>query len=214
MIQEPFYNHNPYAGFRPQPTYMHGWGYADEAMEQAIQYTGIYRAQTIVEVGSWLGGSTLRFAQNAPRARIYCVDTWLGASEFWYDLNDPDRHQRLELVHGYPSVYYQFLSNVVNAGYADQISPLPMDSQMGARVLLHHNVSADVIYIDASHEYEDVLRDIDAYARVLKPHGTLFGDDYTTWHGVRDAVNAVHSRGGWQLVTFDRFWILRPNHNG
>jgi hypothetical protein len=48
----------------------------------------------------------------------------------------------------------------------------------------------DIIYIDASHDYESVKTDILSWFPKLKTGGIICGDDYITgWPGVVRAVN-------------------------
>jgi predicted O-methyltransferase YrrM len=149
----------------------------------------------IIEVGTWKGLSACTMADITKHhnidARIVCVDTWLGAPEFWtWGLKDPTRGGSLNFKHGYPQVYYTFLDNVVGKGHSDVISPLPLSSNEAVNVLAYHNVVPDVIYVDASHEYDAVKNDIRQYWKLLKVGGTMIGDDYCPqWEGVKRAVN-------------------------
>lgn len=48
----------------------------------------------------------------------------------------------------------------------------------------------DIVYIDASHEYKDVVADIKAWTKKVKVGGFLCGDDYVKgWEGVIRAVD-------------------------
>jgi len=50
----------------------------------------------------------------------------------------------------------------------------------------------DMVYIDASHEYEPVYADIQAWMPKVKKGGFLCGDDYSSdWIGVINAVNEL-----------------------
>jgi hypothetical protein len=51
------------------------------------------------------------------------------------------------------------------------------------------NQRADMIFLDASHAYEDVAADIEAWRSKVRPGGTLCGHDYGTWPGVKQAVD-------------------------
>ena len=57
--------------------------------------------------------------------------------------------------------------------------------------------SLDFVFIDASHEYEDVKRDICAWLPKVKVGGVLAGHDYypeggwSVWPGVRKAVEEL-----------------------
>ncbi len=81
-----------------------------------------------------------------------------------------------------------------------------MPSVMGAKYLQWANVSADLIYIDASHEYEDVKADIEAYMPILKPGCTMFGDDFSAFEGVARAVREVFGRN--VRIVDGNFWVV------
>jgi Methyltransferase domain len=148
------------------------------------------RPTHIIEVGTWKGQSAITMAkvlreQKIP-GRITCVDTWLGALEFWNDLkHTPDRN--LLQKNGYPQIYYQFLSNVVHEGLQSYILPFPNTSFIAAQFFKANNITAELIYVDGSHEYQDVMSDCMCYWDILKPSGTMFGDDWT-WNSVKTAV--------------------------
>lgn len=150
---------------------------------------------TIIEVGTWKGLSTSSMArickEHGINAKIIAVDTWLGAPEFWtWGLNDPTRGESLKLVNGYPTVFQTFTKNIKSLGMNDIIYPFPMSSVAAADVLGFYGIKADLIYIDASHEYESVKTDLQAYRPLLKSDGFIFGDDYSHhWTGVIRAVD-------------------------
>ena len=144
----------------------------------------------IIEVGTWLGQSALTMAGHIKseelHCQITCVDTWLGALEFWtWGKDTPERD--LLLRHGYPQIYYQFLSNVVHAEAQDVILPLPLPSSIAWKAITQ---PAQLIYIDGSHEYEDVKADCLSFWNLLADGGIMFGDDYD-WPEVRRAVHDV-----------------------
>jgi hypothetical protein len=67
----------------------------------------------------------------------------------------------------------------------------------------------DVIYIDADHHYEGVLRDTIASIRKLKPDGTLIFNDYIMFdhisgvpYGIVQVVNDLCVNEGWQITHF------------
>ena len=48
----------------------------------------------------------------------------------------------------------------------------------------------DIVYVDASHDYESVKKDIDAWYPKVKKNGIICGDDYIAgWEGVVRAVD-------------------------
>lgn len=200
---------NPYENYFPgNHLDLQGWGSESPVFRDLIWQI---QPKLIVEVGTWKGASAINMANSVKEfgfdTKIVCIDTWLGALEMWTDTKDPDRFLSLNNIFGYPSLYYRFLSNVVNSGHTDMIFPLPMTSSIGAKFLEHHKIQADMIYIDASHDYDDVLKDIQDYWPLVRQGGALFGDDYSTWEGVRQAVR--YSRIDYTLDYGNRNWIMR-----
>ena len=110
---------------------------------------------------------------------------------------------------GYPQIYYNFLSNMVHLGLESYVLPFPSPSRMAAGVLKHHRVEADLIHIDAAHEYTDVLEDMNTWWEVLAPGGIMLGDDYTEpWPGVVQAVKEFTTNRGLQFSVEDPKWII------
>jgi SAM-dependent methyltransferase len=68
----------------------------------------------------------------------------------------------------------------------------------------------DAIYLDASHDYESVKRQIAQSRRLLNPGGFLFGDDYSdegTW-GVKRAVTEFAPD---HELMFGWLWLATPH---
>ena len=166
--------------------------------------------KVIVEVGSWKGRSVAHWAAAtvALETEIFAVDTWLGGTE--HHLSDLAHDDRKLDECGSPTLYHQFLRNFVGKPEASRIHPLQQTSQNGARILRHFGVQADIIYIDGSHEYEDVYSDLIAYAPLLAAGGRMFGDDFRAFPGVFAAViRYAHERGHNIQEVDHNFWILR-----
>jgi len=171
---------------------------------------------TIVEVGTWKGRSAATMAETAKalaftRVTIICVDTWLGAPEFWTcGLHDAKLGRSLRRKDGYPSVFYTFTRNVKALGHTDVIAPLPLSSGQAANVLAYYNMNADVIYVDAAHEYDSVLADLRSYWKLLAPGGVMFGDDYNNgWPGVNRAVDEFAAEKGIRPEIAGVVWTLK-----
>ena len=187
-----------YDSFVPtHPLDLQGWVGNQTIFEKLIDQQ---KPNVIIEVGTWKGKSAIMMANVVKRlnlnCKIYCVDTWLGAIEFWDWLSHtPERN--LHLKHGYPQVYYQFLSNVVHTNNQDVIIPVPLPSNLGCKLLKRKNIQSQLIYIDASHETDDVYDDMKHYYELLSPGGIMFGDDYS-WESVRNGVNKFVSDRNYQ----------------
>lgn len=194
-----------YDGLCLLPEDSSGWNSNGSIFEQLIDKL---RPSIIIEVGSWKGGSAITMCKALKKfelnSNLYCVDTWLGAEEFWTTMKDtPDRN--LLLKNGYPQIYYQFLSNIVHHNFQNYVYPLPLPSDIAIGVLKYRNVKADLIYIDGSHTYEHVLNDIKNYMQILKPGGVIFGDDFHSWPGVKQAVTEVF--GASIEIVDNNYWI-------
>lgn len=177
---------------------LHGW--MDNAFSRIIQKKLEQRDRDapllVVEVGSWKGRSCVTMAETIKgmgftNFNIICIDTWLGAPEFWtWGLDDPTRGGSLNRVNGYPSVFLTFTKNIKLWGHHDVVAPFPLSSQQALEVFKYYKLEPDLIYVDASHEYEAVKEDIKGWSSILKQNGVLMGDDYTEgWPGVLRAVN-------------------------
>jgi predicted O-methyltransferase YrrM len=201
---------NVYTGF--VPTFAEdrqGWNSQHSAFEEIIRVT---RPSTVIDVGVWKGTSTIHLAElmqrNGIAGTVIAVDTFLGSVEHW------DRQSGfaglMPFRFGMPQLYEQFLSNVVRCGMQDRIVPLPQTSAVGGLLLRRLGVQAGLIHVDASHEYEDVLRDARIYWDVLTPGGFLVGDDYNQdWPGVIRAADTFASEKRVQLISSAPKWIVR-----
>lgn len=180
----------PYRSIKNLPMDEHGWFFNGPFIEDIFKKKQI---RTIIEVGSWLGLSTRFMARLLPAdGKIYAVDTWQGSIEHKKDA-------RL------PTLYQTFLSNVKHAELTDKIIPFRMTSLEASQAL---NVQADLIYIDASHEAEDVYDDIIAWAPHLKEDGILCGDDWNT-DGVKQGVTQASIDLQKEIHFFGTFWMYR-----
>lgn len=204
------YEADPYEHFPLDdwPEQLHGWFSDAPVFEEVIAEI---KPDLIIEVGSWLGASAIHMAgllkkHGLDESKIVCVDTWLGAIEFWLDHKDPERYGALRIENGSPQVHRQFLANVLHHGFKDTIIPFQQESGTAARVLDKMGVRADVIYIDASHLEDDAERDIRVWWPVLRDGGIMIGDDYEAWPGV---ARAVHNVFGDDVHVDGNKWVVR-----
>ena len=120
------------------------------------------KCKTIVELGAWLGKSTRWFLDRPTTEVVYTIDTWEGSKE----------HEGQEILR---HVYSKFLVNCWD--YQERLFHIKDTTLNGLDFLKAEQVEPDFIYVDASHEYEDVLCDLEkAYS--LFPKAILTGDDW------------------------------------
>ncbi len=205
---------SPYEGFDASawPFDPQGWNGDSPLFDRLIEELN---PGLVIEVGSWKGQSAIHMAgamaARRSDAQLVCVDTWLGSYDWWLD---PRRSPRADMGirHGYPTLYYQFLANVVHAGLQDVIVPFPATSTIAARLLIARGIQADLIYVDGSHEENDVYLDIVYYWHTLRAGGVMFGDDHRIeyYPGVVRAVAAFAREQGLTVEVVDgQFWRLR-----
>jgi predicted O-methyltransferase YrrM len=156
------------------------------------------RPRLVVEIGVWKGVSCIVMAHRAKQLGLDCaviaVDTWLGTAEQFR--RDPGCGE-MTTLHGYPQVYFTFLSNLKHYDVADIVVPVPLDSTNAAVLIRQEGLSADLVHIDAGHDYMSVKNDLILWWPALAPGGILIGDDYYTdgnWPGVRQAFDEFFRR--------------------
>lgn len=189
---------------------LQGWHSQDPIFQTIIDQV---RPKRIIEVGSWKGASAVHMADLTRDLGtcIYCVDTWLGGVDHLLanDAGIKPAENHIQRLDGYPQLYHQFLHNVRESGHGDRIFPLPQTSTNGARYLRAKGIAAELIYLDGSHEFEDVALDILMYLPLLAPGGVLLGDDWS-FPGVQKAVvNFLGKKPEYAGEREGEFWTLR-----
>lgn len=136
---------------------------------------------TFVEIGTWKGKSTafmcVEIANSGKQIDFYCIDTFEGSVE----------HQTNPEL---PHLYDIFKSNMKPVeGYYKELRMSSMEA-----VKKFENESVDFVFIDGSHEYEDIKDDINHWLPKVKKGGVLAGHDYyfppqpSSW-GLRNSSN-------------------------
>jgi hypothetical protein len=174
---------------------------ADGLYERWIQ---TYQPNVVVEVGSFLGYSAIKMAKEIKRlgmnSKVICVDTWLGGAEI-YDFIKGGNETTMGHAenNGYSNLYHKFVSNVIINDVQDIICPLPFPSSIGSHILKKVFSKVDIwpelIFIDGSHEENDVMYDCFNYYSLVKQGGAMWGDDWT-WEGVRNGVKNYTKENG------------------
>jgi predicted O-methyltransferase YrrM len=153
--------------------------------ENWFTYSDLYKSMIdrygngshFVEVGSWLGRSSCYMGVEIYNSnydiKFDCVDTWEGSVE----------HTGLdEIKNG--TLYNQFLENIEPIKHI--VNPIKTTSVEASK--LYADGSLDFVFIDASHEYQDVLDDIMVWLPKVKVGGIIAGHDYEYYQ----VNNAVH----------------------
>lgn len=169
-------------------------------------------ARKIIEIGSWLGESTSEWAKaviNKDGAEVLSVDWYKGNPET--DLFDVAEQK---------DIYSIFRNNMRELGVSDIIKTFVMSSSDAAKFV--PDGYADIVYIDACHDYKNVRKDIAMWIPKLRAGGIIAGHDYESseyderyvdldvfdhkHHGVIKAVNEsfdsinVEERIWWKII--------------
>jgi hypothetical protein len=158
-----------------------GWMFPEELAWLSEQAA---KCRSVAEVGCWKGRSTFALLSSCP-GLVYAVDHFEGTA---------DEPAHAEALDG--SVRRQFLENV---GHFQNLRMIERDSVAAASMFADGEL--DMVFIDASHRYEDVLRDIRAWRP--KAARLLAGHDWAPveWPGVVQAVTEVFGREVKRAVT-------------
>lgn len=208
-IMQRLYGQNLWEGFRPaRPALpeIEGWN-GDHPVLSELATLG--PQIVVIDVGVWKGQSTITMAAAMKRAQldncVIAVDTFLGSVEHW-----SGAEYNFTRRHGMPDLYQTFLENAYHSGVADYVVPLPQTSTTAALILQQLGIAAAAVHIDASHEYADVLRDAEAYWKIVAEGGFLVGDDYNdVWPGVVRAAGEFSARVTRPMIVQSPKWILR-----
>lgn len=146
-----------------------------------------------VEVGSWKGRSSVYMAVEIINSRknikFDCIDVWEYVSS---QVDIPQSE--------YIGLYDEFLTNIQPVSQV--INPIK-NTSLGASKN-YDDYSVDFIFIDAAHDYINVIQDIKTWLPKLKENGTIAGHDYFTSEGVKIAVKEVF---GENFKTYGGCWI-------
>jgi predicted O-methyltransferase YrrM len=164
---------------------------SSEGLRELIKELGDTKEMRMIEIGSFIGESTIIFAEHFKE--VIAIDPFL-----------PDYHKED------PTSKFNF--DEVYDEYMRRTSPFPniktlrLTSDDAVKEL--NSETYDFIYIDGIHTYEQVKIDIDNYLPLVKEGGIIGGHDYVgPWVGVKKAVD---EKFGTPDKTYkDASWIKR-----
>lgn len=178
------------------------------AMTELLAQSRRDKALRVVEVGSWVGESALAIEAGFGRAggTVFCVDHFQGS---------PNDHtsEIVDRIEG--SLFDHFKRNV-----GDKLGTsirVIQDFSVDAAASLPPQ-EADMIFLDAGHEYEEIKADIEAWLPHVAKDGILCGHDYdildvetntSRFPGVKQAVQEVFA--GCQVVRPEgtSLWVIK-----
>lgn len=129
----------------------------------------------IVEIGSWMGKSTICLAKGSKLAKnhkVFAIDPHSGSEE----------HTR---TFGEISTFKKFQQNIKKAKVSDLVKPLVMTSDEAVSQV-KQNIS--LLFIDGAHDYQSVLNDFNNWFSKLLKGGVVALHDTVSWPGPQRVV--------------------------
>ncbi|KAK7275421.1 hypothetical protein RIF29_16537 [Crotalaria pallida] len=217
VINRLFDGTSPFHNFPPEhasamlrrTTKVKGWGSNGAVFENLIRKV---RPRVIVEVGTFLGASAIHMAELTQRlgleTQILCIDDFRGWAGF------RDQFKNIAMLNGDVLLYYQFLYNVAVFNRTGSILPVPFSSGSALRKLCELGVFADLVEIDAGHDFLSAWADINRGYRILRPGGVIFGHDYfiaADNRGVRRAVDLFARIHNLRVKIDGQHWVIHTS---
>ena len=162
-----------------------------ELLNTILNNLNISNKLNIAEIGVYKGRCTSMWNVELMNKRVnytyYAIDHFSGSSE-----------------HDKSVDYYEITKENIKH-IIENISLIKNDSISESKN--YDNNYFDVVYIDASHEYEYVKNDIISWLPKVKKGGIICGDDYIDgWPGVIQAVNEVFGENV-KIVGNQQWWV-------
>lgn len=172
----------------------------------------------IAELGVWKGYTSRHLLDTDP-TMLYLVDAW-SVEPYQYENNehrtfeeyiaryskmvgssDPEKFQEF-----YDTVYFDVLEHFYSFNNVQVHRRTTNDFFRWFELFEEERL--DFVYLDASHEYKQVLFDLEeSFNVLLKPKtGILFGDDYNNKPGVKKAVDEFRKKYKNEIKSFNNFY--------
>lgn len=157
--------------------------FSTEGLLDLIKELGDVSDKTMVEIGSFIGESTIIFAKHFKH--VIAIDPFLPN----YDSMDPTCNSGFD----FEKVFEEFKNTIEEE--KEKVTIYRMKSDDAVSLLKD---KYDFIYIDGLHTYEGVKDDIINYKPLVKEGGVIGGHDYGTPHnhllGVTKAVDEMFGK--------------------
>jgi len=181
---------------------MHGENKETEQVLAKIPSNGVG-----VEIGVWKGESSEKFLTKSKFLHLvdpYHIDPYLESKEFVTDKQFIKRYKTLvkssnltDFQTHYEAVFQSVVKKFSN-------SPVKIHRCTSNYFFSNFNEKVDWIYVDGSHEYKQVKKDLENCLKILNPNGKIFGDDYLRKPGVKQAVDEFVKENNFKLDNYFR----------
>lgn len=177
----------PQPGYNPGDDFEHlGHHIAQLDIDVLRGLAAEVNAELIIEVGSFVGQTASALATTG--RRVLCVDTFTGTD------NDPAKYDQQQIL-------ATFCRNMEPRGLLFGVFPLWGPSHVWAQCLPEQR--ADLIFIDAAHDFKSVCQDGVNWWKHLRPGGIMAFHDYSVRPGVDQALQWLFGNPDGELGVLD-----------
>ena len=143
-----------------------------------------FNIKNVLEIGSFRGRTSINLLKNKEDLKLYTLDLPEGISddkELKFKLKKTDK---VQAFHNNKNYYLsKYKNSIENQSYAFHGDSAIFDFDI-------FNVKFDMIIIDGSHKYENVLIDSENAIKYLNKNGIIIWHDYSFAH--IEVVKAIH----------------------
>ncbi len=155
---------------------------------------------TIVELGTFLGGSMCRMAD---RARTFNkILTFYAIDNFLCHNISPESRKWTGVFNEF---YHEFWANVEKFELQRFITPISEDSIEAANGFADNSI--DMLWVDDDHSYPHTVNVLRAWLPKIKKGGVICGHDYCSGEGIRMAVQEVFGDRFKLNSTQTTYWV-------
>ena len=155
----------------------------------------------IVEIGSWLGKSTLWLLAGSSvgnKIKVYAIDPHVGNEEH-YQMYKAKEKDLVFFKNDKIWTYDLFEKNIRKAGLWNLTIPLVMKSEKASKFVIE---PVSLIFIDGAHDYESVQKDYNSWAQKIVIGGIIaFHDARPNFKGVWKVINEnIENNENWMII--------------
>ncbi len=141
----------------------------------------------VVEIGSWIGASSCLLASGlkGTKAKMYAIDNFKGNAG---DCSARGRYQKRMSNLKTDTTKAIFDKNIAHFNMENRVTAIVNDSLQAVKSFCEPLHSVDLVFVDGDHSEEATKNDIVAWFPFVKPGGIMVFHDFTSNHGVPQAV--------------------------
>jgi predicted O-methyltransferase YrrM len=171
----------------------------------------------ILELGAYLGRTSVVLAENAPACQVHTVDLWVDQDSEEIEFLKNYNQQKLT----YSDQFYEIdrLMSETNMLGGEDFYKLWCYNTRNCQNITHYRADTtripteqfpdfDFILMDASHDLVGVKKELDRWWPKLKPTGTIIIDDYASWPGVKQGVDEFFANTKHTRITYTPYNIV------